>query len=65
MKSIQIIVSPQGQTTIQTKGYTGSSCREATRLLERALGVVQADTPTAEMYHSATIQQAAQQKAGR
>jgi hypothetical protein len=38
MKTIEIIVSPQGQTTIETKGFTGSTCRDASRDLERALG---------------------------
>jgi hypothetical protein len=38
-KTIQITVSPEGVVSIKTSGFTGSSCREATRDLERALGV--------------------------
>jgi hypothetical protein len=49
MKTIEITVSSQGEARLQTKGFTGSSCREASRLLEQALGDVQSDTPTAEM----------------
>ena len=38
-KRIEITVSPQGATSIKTSGCTGSSCKDATRDLERALGV--------------------------
>jgi hypothetical protein len=38
-KTIEITVSPQGAASIKTSGFTGSSCRDATRDLERALGV--------------------------
>jgi hypothetical protein len=38
-KKIEITVSPEGATTIKTSGFVGSSCRDATRDLERALGV--------------------------
>lgn len=38
-KKIEITVSPEGATSIKTSGFTGGSCRDATRELERALGV--------------------------
>jgi hypothetical protein len=38
-KKIEITVSPEGAVSIKTAGFTGSSCRDATRELERALGV--------------------------
>ncbi len=38
-KKIEITVSPEGATSIKTSGFTGGSCRDATRDLERALGV--------------------------
>ena len=38
-KTIEITVSPEGATSIKTSGFTGSSCKDATRDLERALGV--------------------------
>ena len=37
-KTITITVSPEGSVSIKTAGFTGSSCRDATRDLERALG---------------------------
>jgi hypothetical protein len=39
IKTIEITVSPEGSVSIKTQGFTGSSCRDATRDLERALGV--------------------------
>jgi len=50
LKTIEVIISPTGETSVQTKGFTGSTCREASKALERALGVAQSDTPTGEMY---------------
>ena len=38
-KRIEITVSPEGAASIKTTGFTGSSCKDATRDLERALGV--------------------------
>ena len=31
MKTIEIIVSPKGETTVQTKGFAGASCRDASK----------------------------------
>ena len=38
-KKIEITVTPEGSVSIKTTGFTGSSCREATRELEKALGL--------------------------
>ena len=38
-KTIEITVPPEGAVSIKTTGFTGSSCKDATRDLERALGV--------------------------
>ena len=51
-KLIEIVVDDKGEARLQTKGYTGASCRDASRLLERALGAVASDVPTAEMYQA-------------
>lgn len=47
---IEVIVTPSGETRIETKGFTGSECRDASRQLEQALGIASTDQPTAEMY---------------
>jgi hypothetical protein len=53
MKTIEVVVSPTGETKLQTRGFTGDSCREASAFLEAALGVKQSDLPTAESFASA------------
>jgi hypothetical protein len=58
---IEVIVSPTGETTVQTKGYSGGECQEASRFLEQALGVVAADQKTAEFYSAQGTQQEVQQ----
>jgi hypothetical protein len=51
---IEVIVSPQGEATVQTKGYAGSDCLQASQFLEQALSVVVNDQKTAEFYQSQT-----------
>ena len=60
-RTIEIIVSPQGETKLQTKGFSGSSCREASRLLEQALGTKADEQLTPEFYAQAQAAQQAQQ----
>lgn len=50
MKEIEVIVSPTGQTTVQTQGFSGASCQEASRFLEQALGAKAGEQLTAEFY---------------
>ena len=50
MKRIEVIVTPSGETRIETQGFTGSECRDVSRQLEQALGIASTDKPTAEMY---------------
>ena len=47
-QTIEVIVSPEGAVTIQTKGFAGASCREASRELEQALGLRMAEQLTGE-----------------
>ncbi len=49
-KKIEITVSPEGTTSIKTSGFTGGSCKDATRELERALGVAGRETLLPEFY---------------
>ena len=58
MKTIEIIVSPTGESKVQTRGFAGGECKEASRFLEQALGRRTAETLTAE-YHQG--QQTAQE----
>jgi len=61
-KTIEIIVTPTGQTTLQTLGFTGASCQDASRFLEEALGQKTADRRTAEFYQMQTVEQRQQQR---
>jgi hypothetical protein len=58
---IEVVVSPQGETTVQTKGYAGADCLAASSFLERALGVTANDVLTAEFYQPTTLTQEARQ----
>jgi hypothetical protein len=49
-KTIEVTVSPEGATSIKTSGFTGSSCRDATRDLERALGLAGKESLLPEYY---------------
>jgi hypothetical protein len=49
-RTIEVTVSREGATTIQTKGFAGSSCREASRTLEQALGAAVAEQLTSEFH---------------
>jgi hypothetical protein len=60
LKTIEIIVSPKGRTTVQTRGFTGSACRDASKALEAALGQRTAEQFTAEFHQAAESQQTQQ-----
>lgn len=49
-KVIEIIVSPTGQTRVETKGFTGSQCRQASAFIEQALGARVGERLTAEFH---------------
>ena len=63
MKCIEITVSPTGQTSVQTKGFVGGECRDASRFIEEALGQRVSETLTVEFHQTAQQQQAVQQSA--
>jgi hypothetical protein len=48
--TIEIIISPAGTTKLETKGFTGPSCRDASRFLEEALGCRSTETLTAKFF---------------
>ena len=56
-KMIRIIVGPKGETKIETKGFTGPDCREASKFLEQALGQPVNEQLTAEFYQSQATEQ--------
>ena len=59
---IEIIVSPQGQTRVETKGFSGSTCRDTSRFIEQALGKIASDQLTDEFYRQSENQSLRQQQ---
>ena len=57
MKIIEITIDTTGQSTVQTKGFTGSSCRDASRFIEQALGELAGERMTAEFYQDDAVRQ--------
>ena len=57
MKLIEIMVSPSGVTTVKTQGFAGSSCRDASRFIEEALGERLHETFTAEFHQTPSVGQ--------
>jgi hypothetical protein len=62
MKTMEIVVSPQGKTTLQTRGFAGSSCRDASKFMEQALGQRTTEQLTAEFHQTETVQQSQEQR---
>jgi hypothetical protein len=50
MHVIEVIVSPQGEVKVTTKGYAGADCLSASQALEQALGARTGEQKTAEFY---------------
>ncbi len=53
MKTIEILVRPNGETALETRGYSGEQCQLASRFLEQALGRTINEQRTAEFYEPA------------
>ncbi len=49
-RTIVITVDPAGNSRVETKGFDGPSCREASRFVEQALGARSAEALTAEFH---------------
>ena len=62
--TIEIIVAPNGQSQVQTKGFTGSSCRLVSGFIEQALGQRTSEQMTAEYYQQASQSQTHHLKGG-
>lgn len=45
-----IEIGPDGTTQVTVKGIKGKSCKDASKLLEAALGKTISSTPTKEMF---------------
>ncbi|TWT51383.1 hypothetical protein Pla22_41610 [Rubripirellula amarantea] len=52
MKTIDVIVSPEGASRIETNGFAGEQCRQASQFLEQALGLRQQEKLSAEFFQT-------------
>ncbi len=59
---IEIIVSPTGDTRVETKGFSGTSCRAASRFVEQALGQQAEEQLTQEYFQSHTAESRQKQR---
>lgn len=50
MKIIEVIVSPTGETRVETKGFAGTECKTASRFLESVLGEQLSEHTTTELH---------------
>jgi hypothetical protein len=57
-KKIIITVSPAGETTVQTHGYSGRTCKDASRFIEEALGEKTAEQLTPDYHRTDTTNKA-------
>ena len=57
MKIIEITVDSKGQTKVETRGFTGGECREASKFIEQALGQRTGEKLTAEFYQGQSLDQ--------
>jgi hypothetical protein len=63
-KTIEITVQPDGRTTVETRGFVGPECREASRFLQEALGVTTGVKLTAAYHQLAEGKQVRQLEGG-
>ncbi len=62
-RTIEVIVSPIGEITIDAVGFKGPDCEKATKFLEEALGVVEQKIKKPEYHQRSTTRN--QQRVGR
>ena len=61
MKTIEITVDPKGETKVETRGFAGTECREASMFVEQALGQRTGEQLTAEFYQGQHVDQSLKQ----
>ena len=62
MKTVEIVVSPQGETRVETKGFGGNECRQASEFIEKALGQRTGERLTAEFHQVNEVARVNQQR---
>ena len=52
MKIIEITVTADGESKVETSGFIGAECRDASRFIEQALGVTKREKLKSEFHQS-------------
>jgi hypothetical protein len=63
LKTIEILISDKAETTVTTRGFTGQSCRDASKALEAALGQRTGEQLTAEFHQAQVLTEQDRQRA--
>jgi Protein of unknown function (DUF2997) len=61
MKIIEITVDARGQARVETRGFIGGECREASKFIEQALGKRTDEKLTAEFHQGLNTDQQLEQ----
>lgn len=61
-KLIELTITPKGETILQTKGFTGGSCQQASKVMEQALGITGSEQMTGEFYQAEGLREEQQTK---
>ena len=61
-RTIEIVVTANGESIVTTKGFAGQSCRDASRFIEQALGQRTGEQFTAEFHQTQTADRQQQQQ---
>ena len=61
---IEITVTPEGETSVETKGFAGAACRAASKPYEDAAGSRTAERLTPEYHGTAAVADAERLRAG-
>lgn len=61
MPQIIVTISPQGESRVETRGFFGASCRDASEFIKQAIGKRESEVLTAEYFTTVTTHQTAQE----
>lgn len=62
---VTVEISPIGEVSVKTQGFTGATCKQATKALEAALGSTIQDDHTREFHQGAACTLPQHQQAGQ
>ncbi|QDU29400.1 hypothetical protein ETAA8_45100 [Anatilimnocola aggregata] len=64
-QTIEVTISPTGETRLETRGFAGGACRQASQFLEQALGTKLLESLSPDFYASQVNQDQVERQHGR